>query len=270
MGFDVKRFENLGELEDELICSICLGVFDDPYILASCGHTFCKQCIDQWFEEKRNCPNDGISVGFYRELLPAPIPLKNIIAKLKIRCDYEEKGCQQIVQVQNLSKHCEECEYRPKPPLINVPRFHAFHRVFQDVIKFLFTSRRSSDSRRERYSRHQEVDILREAPLRLFNYDFGDRFDAQRRVRLDGTTVGIVHSLPNVAIHRYVVLFGFFLVFALLLIILIGLLLLHFIDDIIPSCVLPALVVFVTLFLTAKYIENEPRDHYRPRHHHLN
>ncbi|XP_047437850.1 nuclear factor 7, ovary-like [Mugil cephalus] len=44
-------------LEEDLICSICHEVFRDPVIL-SCCHSFCKNCLDNWWREKqlRECP----------------------------------------------------------------------------------------------------------------------------------------------------------------------------------------------------------------------
>mmetsp|Transcript_36909 Transcript_36909/g.68107 ORF Transcript_36909/g.68107 Transcript_36909/m.68107 type:complete len:466 (+) Transcript_36909:60-1457(+) len=32
---------------DILSCPVCLDTFSDPHILPSCGHTFCKECIDR-------------------------------------------------------------------------------------------------------------------------------------------------------------------------------------------------------------------------------
>ena len=41
-----------------LICSICLESIDDENVCTTnCNHTFCKQCLDTWFDQKRlSCP----------------------------------------------------------------------------------------------------------------------------------------------------------------------------------------------------------------------
>ncbi|RWS29707.1 dentin sialophosphoprotein-like protein, partial [Leptotrombidium deliense] len=96
MGLDKNRFENLAEFGGELICSICMDIFDEAYMLTTCGHTFCKICIETWIEERRNCLNCLLNVGYYRELVAAPVPLKNIMSKLCIHCDYEEMGCEVV------------------------------------------------------------------------------------------------------------------------------------------------------------------------------
>jgi E3 ubiquitin-protein ligase NRDP1 len=40
MGFDIQRFPNC--IDEELICSICRGVLQDPLQAPSCEHTFCQ------------------------------------------------------------------------------------------------------------------------------------------------------------------------------------------------------------------------------------
>ena len=40
MGFDIQRFPNC--IDEELICSICGGVLQDPLQAPSCEHTFCQ------------------------------------------------------------------------------------------------------------------------------------------------------------------------------------------------------------------------------------
>ncbi|XP_059211708.1 E3 ubiquitin-protein ligase TRIM35-like [Centropristis striata] len=44
-------------LEDDLCCSVCHDIFKDPVIL-SCGHSFCKDCLQSCWTEKqtRECP----------------------------------------------------------------------------------------------------------------------------------------------------------------------------------------------------------------------
>jgi hypothetical protein len=44
MGFDTDIFT--GEIDDNLVCSICNGVFEDPDQI-DCDHTLCTECIKQ-------------------------------------------------------------------------------------------------------------------------------------------------------------------------------------------------------------------------------
>uniref|UniRef100_A0A3B5Q7P9 Tripartite motif containing 35-12 n=2 Tax=Xiphophorus maculatus TaxID=8083 RepID=A0A3B5Q7P9_XIPMA len=45
------------KLEEDLCCSVCQDVFKDP-VLLSCSHSFCKECLKNWWTEKpsRECP----------------------------------------------------------------------------------------------------------------------------------------------------------------------------------------------------------------------
>jgi hypothetical protein len=51
------------EVDQELICSICQQVFQDPSRSVNCGHTFCQHCIQKWSQCKATCPLDNIPLG---------------------------------------------------------------------------------------------------------------------------------------------------------------------------------------------------------------
>ncbi|XP_067442137.1 E3 ubiquitin-protein ligase TRIM35-like [Thunnus thynnus] len=44
-------------LEEDLSCPICQDIFKDPVVL-SCSHSFCKDCLQRWWEQKpmKECP----------------------------------------------------------------------------------------------------------------------------------------------------------------------------------------------------------------------
>ncbi|XP_036007506.1 tripartite motif-containing protein 35-like isoform X1 [Fundulus heteroclitus] len=44
-------------LEEDLCCPVCQDVFKDP-VLLSCSHSFCKECLKNWWREKpaQECP----------------------------------------------------------------------------------------------------------------------------------------------------------------------------------------------------------------------
>ncbi|XP_034437110.1 nuclear factor 7, ovary-like [Hippoglossus hippoglossus] len=44
-------------LEEDLCCPVCHDVFRDP-VLLSCSHSFCKDCVKSWWEDKevKECP----------------------------------------------------------------------------------------------------------------------------------------------------------------------------------------------------------------------
>ena len=37
-------------------CAVCLSGFEDPVTLVKCHHSFCFQCLTQWFKKSNKCP----------------------------------------------------------------------------------------------------------------------------------------------------------------------------------------------------------------------
>lgn len=44
-------------------CCICMDTPTKPKQLRKCGHIFCKECIEQYFEYKPTCPSCGTIYG---------------------------------------------------------------------------------------------------------------------------------------------------------------------------------------------------------------
>jgi len=126
MGLDINRFAE--EVDEEFKCAICLNVLENP-VNGPCGHVFCRQCIMTWLESgptarpirsgsrtvyaSGTCPVDRKSL--YRdELLEAAIPFKAILSKLKIKCDFQEFGCKNVVTVGTLKDHVKTCNFNPE------------------------------------------------------------------------------------------------------------------------------------------------------------
>lgn len=129
MGYDVKRFTNL-EGWDDVICSICFGVFEEP-VTTKCRHTFCKDCVYQWCQSSNTCPLDHLPILGIQDLVPAPLCLQNLMGRLKIHCDYQEQGCNEIVKLEDLSHHKSVCAFKPRrieqTLMTNISKF--FHRM---------------------------------------------------------------------------------------------------------------------------------------------
>ena len=45
MGIGLQRF--IGGIDDNLVCGICSGVFEDA-VLTACGHAYCFLCLKTW------------------------------------------------------------------------------------------------------------------------------------------------------------------------------------------------------------------------------
>lgn len=82
MGFASTLFVEQ-PVEEELLCSLCLEVFDRPVNACAQGHTFCTTCLTQAQASRQTCPQCR---GELFSSPPPNRPLQNMISKLSVRC----------------------------------------------------------------------------------------------------------------------------------------------------------------------------------------
>ncbi|CAG2170728.1 unnamed protein product [Oppiella nova] len=92
-GYNIDRFVNLSETErDELTCSLCLDILCCPVVSPCCSQMFCECCINEWLQTNNTCPYDRIALT--KSGLTRPPS-----------CDYKDKGCREVVKLENLTRH---------------------------------------------------------------------------------------------------------------------------------------------------------------------
>ncbi len=87
---------------EDLRCPLCLLALHDP-TLTSCGHHFCRACIDRVIALKRVCPlcnNDG-----FHTFLDKNTGRK--INALKVNCRLKSRGCQWVGELGRLDCHLD-------------------------------------------------------------------------------------------------------------------------------------------------------------------
>lgn len=115
MGYEVDRFVN--QVDEEFLCSICLGVFEAP-VHGPCGHTFCGKCIEEWIPVNVNaCPLDKKPL-FKKDLTAISIPFRNLLNRLEIKCEFESEGCKNVCQMSRLASHIKLCPFNPDGEMI--------------------------------------------------------------------------------------------------------------------------------------------------------
>eukprot|EP00808_Paulinella_micropora_P018283 g16205.t1 len=96
MGFPEDWFS---DKTDNLICSICQGVYRSPMQTANptaadedpCGYTFCAPCIKRWLSEKKSCPTCRRPLTVNQ--LHKDVPLQRRIADLMVVCQFDSTAC---------------------------------------------------------------------------------------------------------------------------------------------------------------------------------
>lgn len=87
MGYDLEKF--VGEVNDSLICGICLDVLMDPVVIKECEHIYCRECITTTLTNGQGCPQDR--KPFSLESLGKPVRFFfAIYDALKIKCDVNQ------------------------------------------------------------------------------------------------------------------------------------------------------------------------------------
>ena len=111
LGYDNERFESI--VDQNFHCLICYNVLKDPVMCRRNQHYFCHGCITEHLRRNSHtCPTcaDELTVETLAEV---PRIVKTYLNERKIRCDYEDRGCRELVQLQNLNRHVAECGFSP-------------------------------------------------------------------------------------------------------------------------------------------------------------
>ena len=111
LGYDDERFESI--VNQNFHCLICYNVLKDPVMCRNNQHYFCRGCITEHLRRNAyTCPTcaDELTVETLAEV---PRIVKNYLNELKIRCDHYDRGCRELVQLQNLQRHVAECGFSP-------------------------------------------------------------------------------------------------------------------------------------------------------------
>ena len=111
LGYDDERFDTI--IDRHFHCLICYNVLKDPVTCTRNQHYFCRGCITEHLRRNSHtCPTcaDELTV---ETLTDAPRIVTDYLNERKIRCDYDDRGCRELVQLQNLNRHVTECGFSP-------------------------------------------------------------------------------------------------------------------------------------------------------------
>ena len=110
-GYDEEPF--VTTVNRNFICLICFSVLKDPVLCPKNQHSFCRGCISKHLEiNAKRCPTCANDLTV-ETLIEAPRMIKDILNELNIRCVYNDRGCQEILQLQHLDQHEETCGFTP-------------------------------------------------------------------------------------------------------------------------------------------------------------
>ncbi|XP_041845729.1 ligand of Numb protein X 2b [Melanotaenia boesemani] len=122
-GQDAHLYEYQDEVDDELVCHICLQPLLKP-MDTPCGHTYCFHCLSNFLKEQDFCPVDRQRLQLH-QCRPSSLLVRNLLDKLTVMCPHYAE-CQQQMQRCELQPHLhnrcpvfrrlrEEAEKRKRP-----------------------------------------------------------------------------------------------------------------------------------------------------------
>ena len=109
-GYDDERFQQI--VSQTLHCIICTNVIKDPVMCQCNEHLFCRACITIHLMYSPTCPTcmEPLTVETLRQ---APRGIRNLLAELKIRCEFFDRGCEKFVELGDLERHVADCGFAP-------------------------------------------------------------------------------------------------------------------------------------------------------------
>lgn len=99
----VIKDEFYKSIEDEITCSICSNIKQNPMMCIKCQNSFCSNCIEDWKKHSQICPFKCINPEYTFCRI-----VNNLLSKLNFNCKY---NCGEILPFDKLDSHFEyECK----------------------------------------------------------------------------------------------------------------------------------------------------------------
>ncbi|CAB4009941.1 RING finger 151-like [Paramuricea clavata] len=109
-GYDEERFAS--KVNRNFLCLICFNVLKDPVLCPRNQHCFCRACITKHLENSQRCPTCANELTVETLAKPQRM-IKDYLDELNIHCVYNNRGCEEIVQLQHLDNHEATCGFTP-------------------------------------------------------------------------------------------------------------------------------------------------------------
>ena len=109
-GYEDERFQH--PVGHTLHCGVCMNVLKDPVMCLRNEHLCCRACIIPHLRISQTCPTcmEPLTVETLR---PASRGIRSLLAELKIRCEFHDRGCGEFIELENLERHLRDCGFAP-------------------------------------------------------------------------------------------------------------------------------------------------------------
>ena len=109
-GYEDERFQH--PVGHTLHCGVCMNVLKDPVMCQQNEHLYCRACITPRLKNSQTCPScmEPLTVETLRQ---ASRGIRSLLAELKIRCEFYDRGCGEFIELENLESHLRDCGFAP-------------------------------------------------------------------------------------------------------------------------------------------------------------
>lgn len=141
-----QLFDYVDEVPDDLQCSICTNVFDDPIMCLACMKFFCTACIKEWKKKQNTCPLCRSTDGMGTPSQAITVEVK--IGKLVVRCPFINNGCtwtgerirrdSHVMQCARIQPGCQHgCDTTLRGPALDQHETTCIYRSLQPILRRL-------------------------------------------------------------------------------------------------------------------------------------
>ncbi|XP_046840022.1 kelch-like protein 12 [Xenia sp. Carnegie-2017] len=107
-GYEQERFAD--KVHPRFECPICFKIFKDP-VQCPNEHYFCRTCIERYLLTSDKCPE--CRCHLIKETLKTVRFIREMLEDFDICCVNANRGCPEIMKLQFLQRHEENCDYSP-------------------------------------------------------------------------------------------------------------------------------------------------------------
>lgn len=106
-GIDYRALTYIGDIDENLICSICHAPLVDP-VDTECDHTFCRECIDQALSHSELCPMDRHPLSRQAPLNQSHKIVRNQLDALLVKCICCETSVPRSMLQNHVERYCRD------------------------------------------------------------------------------------------------------------------------------------------------------------------
>ena len=101
MEINLTDYKLVQKLPEDLSCSICLNVIQQPQMVNCCEKLFCDKCLMKWKEKNNSCPCCRNQDFTHMEMQTTVRKVES----LQVYCPNSQHGCQAILAIRDCELH---------------------------------------------------------------------------------------------------------------------------------------------------------------------